>query len=148
MFKIAKLKKVNNEKVGINVITLEKNQYKNGKKESFEFNTLTFDISQDDYQFSFNLNCNLEKLLEIPMNETIDFNDYIFNSGTLFNVRGLKGFLEPEMNLKITRYLKNNFIISLTFCTDYYSNDENNYFGIIEFTFNLDDYFSSDKKDK
>ncbi len=33
MFKIAKLKKVNNEKVGINVITLEKNQYKNGKKQ-------------------------------------------------------------------------------------------------------------------
>ena len=145
MFKIAKLKKVNNEKVGINVTTLEKTQYKNGKKESFKFNTLTFDISQDNYQFCFNLNCKLEKLLEIPMNETIDFKDYIFYSGTLFNVRGLEGFLEPEMNIKITRYLKNNFIIFLTFYTDY-SYDENDYSGMIEFTFNLDDYLGGENK--
>lgn len=72
MFKIAKLEKVNNEKVSINLITQEQSQYENGKKVSFEkFNTLSFDISGDDYSFGFDLNCRLEKLLEIPMNETM-----------------------------------------------------------------------------
>ena len=100
MFKIAKLEKVNNEKVIINLATQEQSQYENGKKVSFEkFNTL----------------------------------------------RHLNG-VEPEMDIKITRYLKNRFIIFLTFYTDY-SYDENDYSGMIEFTFNLDDYLSGDKKD-
>ena len=50
------------------------------------------------------------------------------------------------MDIKITRYLKNSAIIFLTFYTDY-SYDENDYSGMIEFTFNLDDYLSGDKKD-
>ena len=113
MFKIAKLEKVNNEKVTINLATQEQSQYENGKKVSFEkFNTLTFDISGDDYSFGFDLNCKLEKLLEIPMNETIDFKDYIFGGETWLNVKGLNG-VEPEMDIKITRYLKNRFIIFL-----------------------------------
>ena len=37
MFKIAKLEKVNNEKVIINLATQEQRQYENGKKVSFEF---------------------------------------------------------------------------------------------------------------
>lgn len=51
------------------------------------------------------------------------------------------------MDIKITRYLKNRFIIFLTFYTDY-SYDENDYSGMIEFTFNLDDYLGGDKKDE
>lgn len=145
MFKIAKLEKVNNEKVIINLATQEQSQYENGKKVSFEkFNTLTFDVSGDDYSFGFDLNCKLEKLLEIPMNETIDFKDYILGGETWLNIRDLNG-VEPEMDIKITRYLKNRFIIFLTFYTDY-SYDENDYSGMIEFTFNLDDYLSGDKK--
>ena len=82
MFKIAKLEKVNNEELKISLVTQEHHSYENGKKSSECFKTLSFDISGDDYSFSFDLNCKLEKLLEIPMNETIDFKDYIFRGET------------------------------------------------------------------
>lgn len=139
MFKIAKLEDLKNENVSIDLITYEQSKYENGKKTLIEIvKTLSFDISVDNYSFGFGLNCKLEKLLEIPMNETIDFKDYVFEGETWFNVNGLNG-VEPEMDIKITRYLKNKFIIFLTFYTDY-SYDKNDYSGIIEFTFNLDDY--------
>lgn len=92
-----------------------------------------------DYSFAFDLNCQLEKLLEIPMSETIDFKNYIFLGKTWLSAKGLNG-IEPETNIKITRYLKNRFLIFITFYTDYYNNDDNDYSGMIEFTFNLDDY--------
>lgn len=141
MFKIAKLEKVNNEKVSINLITYEQSKYENGEKILTEIvKTLSFDISGDNYSFGFDLNCKLEELLELPMNETIDFKDYIFDGETWFNVKDLNG-IEPLMDIKITRYLKNKFIIFLTFFT-YYSYDENDYSGMAEFTFNLDDYLN------
>lgn len=141
MFKIAKLEKVNNEKVSINLITYEQSKYENGEKILTEIvKTLSFDISGDNYSFGFDLNCKLEKLLELPMNEIIDFKDYIFDGETWFNVKDLNG-IEPLMDIKITRYLKNKFIIFLTFFTDY-SYDENDYSGMVEFTFNLDDYLN------
>lgn len=134
MFKIANLKQVSDEKVSINLIKL-KNNYKNNKKISCEtFKTLSFDIFSDNCNFSFTLNCKLEKLLEIPINETIDFKNYILES--TFNIKGIY-YIDQEINIKITRYLKNKFIIFLTFYTDY---NENDYFGLIELTFNLDDY--------
>lgn len=140
MFKIAKLEKAEDEKITINYVTQQHCAYKSGKKIKEEtFKTLSFDISGIDYSLSFDLNCKIEKLLEIPMNETIDFKDYIFASETWLNIKELNGF-EPEINIKITRYLKNRFVIFLAFYTDYYSYDENDYSGIIEFTFNLDDY--------
>ena len=139
MFKVAKLEKVDNEKVSINLVTQERNKYENGKVVLSEtFKTLSFDISGDNYSFSFNLNCKLEDLLEIPMNETVDFKDYIFDSEILLNVKNLN-IIEPKIYIKITRYLKNKFIIFLTFYTDY-GYDKNDYSGMIEFTFNLDDY--------
>lgn len=141
MFKIAKLEKVNNEKVSINLITYEQSKYENGEKILTEIvKTLSFDISGDNYSFGFDLNCKLEKLLELPMNKIIDFKDYIFDGETWFNVKDLNG-IEPLMDIKITRYLKNKFIIFLTFFTDY-SYDENDYSGMAEFTFNLDDYLN------
>lgn len=141
MFKIAKLEKVNNEKVSINLITYEQSKYENGEKILTEIvKTLSFDISGDNYSFGFDLNCKLEKLFELPMNEIIDFKDYIFDGETWFNVKDLNG-IEPLMDIKITRYLKNKFIIFLTFFTDY-SYDENDYSGMAEFTFNLDDYLN------
>ena len=145
MFKLAKLEKVNNEKVSINLVTQEQSSYENGKKVSHEsFKTLSFDISGDNYSFGFDLNCKLEKLLEIPMNETIDFKDYVFGGETWLNVKDLNG-IEPVLDIRITRYLKNKFIIFLTFYTDY-SYDENDYSGMIEFTFNLDDYLGGENK--
>ena len=140
MFKVAKLEKVSDEKVNIDLASTEQYKYENGKivvKEKFK--TLTFDISGNDYSFNFSLNCKLEKLLEIPMNETMDFKDYIFSGETFFNIKDLNS-IEPEMNIKITRYLKNKFIIFLTF----YSDEYNGYSGMIEITFNLDDYLCND----
>ena len=68
------------------------------------------------------------------MNETIDFKDYIFEGETWLNVRGLNGIV-PEMDIKITRYLKNKFIIFLTFYTDYshirISNMQSNTVGLV-----------------
>lgn len=142
MFKVAKLEKVDNEQVTIEYVTQRQCAYDNGKKVLDEsFKTLSFDVSGDDYSLSFDLNCRLEKLLEIPMNETIDFDEYVFGGETWLNIRGMNG-VEPQINVKITRYLKNKFIIFLTFYTDY-SYDDEDYSGMIEFTFNLDDYLTN-----
>lgn len=139
MFKINKLQQVENEKVDIHLVTLERNPFEDGKKASSEsFKTLSFDISGDDYSFEFELNCKLEKLLEIPMNEALNFKDYIFDSETLLSIKGIT-YIEPNINIKIERYLKNKFTIFLTFYTDP-SCDDKDYSGMIEFTFNLDDY--------
>lgn len=146
MFKIAKLEKVNNENVSISLVIQEQSKYENGKKVSFEaFKTLSFDISGDDYSFGFDLNCKLEKLLEIPMNEMMDLKDYIFDGETRLNVMGLND-VDPHMDIKIIRYLKNRFIIFLTFYTDYSYDDGSDYSGMIEFTFNLDDYLARDNE--
>ena len=146
MFKIAKLEKVNNEIVNIKLLTQEKNKYENGKKAFSEtFKTLSFDISSDDYSLYFDLNCKLEKLLEIPMNKTIDFNNYI-SGGTYLEVHGIADF-DIKTNFKITRYLKNKFIIFITFFTDYAFDDENDYSGMIEITFNLEDYLESENNE-
>lgn len=139
MFKIAKLENVKNEKVSIDLISQQHCSYKDGQRDKEEtFNTLSFDISGDNYSLGFDFKCRLEKILELPMNETIDFNDYILDGETWLNVNGLNG-IEPQIDIKITRYLKNKYIIYLKFYTEY-SYDDNTYSGIIEFTFNLDDY--------
>lgn len=136
MFKIAKLEKINNEKLTISFVSQQKCSYDNGKKVKDEtFKTLSFNISAADYSFGFDLNCKLEKLLEMPMEE-MDFKDYILEGETWLNVDSLT-IAEPEMNIKIRRYFKNKFIVFLAFYTDYY---DNNYSGIIEFEFDLDDY--------
>ena len=129
IFKMPKIESVNNEKITISLKTI--------RKITESFKTLAFDISGENHSFSFTLNCKLEKSLGLPMNEEIDFKNYVFETETWLNVRGNKGIV-PEMNSKIIRYLKNKFIISLIFYTD--SIDEDDYAGIIEFDFNLDDY--------
>ena len=43
------------------------------------------------------------------------------------------------MDIKITRYLKNKFIIFLTLFTDH-TFDDDDYSGMIEITFDLNDY--------
>ncbi len=77
------------------------------------------------------------------MSEEIDFKNYVFETETWLNVRGDKGIV-PEMNSKIIRYLKNKFIISLIFYTD--SIEDDDYAGIIECDFNLDDYLKCQSK--
>ena len=140
MFKIAKLENVKNENVNIDFAWHECYQFKDGKSIlNDKFKTLTFDITGDEYSLSFDFNCKLEKLLEIPMNEQVDFNNYIFKGETWLCKSGIC-LSEPEINIKITRYLKNKFIVFISFSTEYFTNDECIYSGMIEFTFNLDDY--------
>jgi hypothetical protein len=141
MFRVGQLKDVNNERVNINLVKHETSSYKNGKKVSFEeYNTLSFDVCGNNYSLCFDMNCKLEELLKIPMNKTIDFKEYVYSGKCLLNIKEYNG-IEPEFNIKITRYLDNRFIIFLTFYTEY-SYDEKNYGGIVEFTFNLDDYMN------
>ena len=144
MFKIAKLDQVEHENVNIRLLTQEQWSFENGKKISSEsFKTLGFDIDgkigNDEYNFSFELNCRLEELLKLPDSEMVDFNKYIFGGETWLNVKGLNG-VEPQIDIKITRYLKNKFIIFLTFYTDYSYDDDKDYSGMIEITFDLNDY--------
>lgn len=115
MFKIAKLNDVNNEKVNINYITQEKYKYEKEKSNLYEsFKTLEFNISGEDYSFSFSLNCKPEKLLEIPSSKTIDFDKFIIQGETWLNIKDFNG-IEPEVDIKITRYLKNKFAIFIKF---------------------------------
>lgn len=136
MFKLAKLENIGNEKVDINLITLEE---KKESHQSISFETLTFAISSDDYTFFFTLNCQLDKLLEIPLNETINFKDYVLESDYYLEVEGIADF-DIKMDIKITRYLRNKFVIFLTFFTDYTKEQDDIHAGMIEFSFNLDDY--------
>ena len=128
----------------ISLLTQEEVNFKDGKKVSrIKFKTLGFDINgkigNDEYNFSFELNCRLEELLKLPDSEMVDFNKYIFGGETWLNVKGLNG-VEPQIDIKITRYLKNKFIIFLTFYTDYSYDDDKDYSGMIEITFDLNDY--------
>ena len=147
MFRVSKLEDTKNEKVDIELFTMNQIGYENGKKVRDEsFKTLSFCVYDDNYSFSFELKCRLEKLLEIPMNKTIDFSDYLFSGETFFSA-GDSNVTEPVTNIKITRYMKNEFIILISFYTDYYVDDDNDYSGVIEFTFDLDDYLDKEKKD-
>lgn len=136
MFKIAQLKNVKNETVSISLIEDQSKIYNNNQIITKNYRTLSFKIHGDNYSLYFDLNCDLEKLLDIEMDKTIDFKDYILEGETFLYIKSLAPF-EPIMDIKITRYLKNRFIIFLTFYTDYF---DDNYSGMIEFSFNLDDY--------
>lgn len=142
MFKIGKLEKVKNEELTIDVVAGTRGYFDKEKKKSIweEYKTLSFDISGDNYSFGFELNCELEKLLEIPMEKTIDFKDYIFPGETWLNIKDLNG-IEPEMDISIIRYLNNKFLITIYFYTEY-SYDGDTYSGMIEIDFNLDNYLN------
>ena len=132
MFQIAKLENVDNESIDIYLIKHEQNKYVNGKNIKEIFKTLSFNITGTNYSFKFDLNCKLEKLLEVPLNETTNFTKYISVGDTLLN-----NMIDPEINATITRYLENKFIVFLTFYSTY---NKDNYSGIIEFDFDLNNY--------
>ena len=109
--------------------------YRNGDKKIDRFNILSFNIYNDNYSFSFYLNCPIGKLLELPMSEIVDLKEYICEGDIWLNVKEESSYdIEmSDINIQITRYLKNRFIILIHFFT------YENYSGIIEFSFNLDD---------
>lgn len=138
MFKISKLLDVRNEKTTISFVSQEYCKI-DGKIDYFK--TLSFNvegnIENNDYSLSFDLNCRPEELLNIELSETVDMKKYIFIGETIFYDKSEnRTTIDPYMNIKITRYLKNSFIIYIDFITDDY------FSGIIEFNFNLDDYLN------
>jgi len=136
MFKLNKLEQVQEEIVNIDYVNIEKRNYVDKTTELFK--TLTFSIegklNDKIYTFSFDLNCQLEELLKIPKNKTIDFKKYLFDSETMF-YNGESTDLDVEIKITANRWIKNKFIIMIYF---YANNDK--YSGMIEFDFNLDDY--------
>lgn len=140
MFKVNKLKEVKKEKIEINFVTQQETICENGKSKKIdEFKTLSFFISgnidNELYSLSFDLNCKLEELLKIPKYETIDFRNYILDGETFFNINDDNNGVKPEkFNIKITRYLKNKYVIYIDFIA------EEKYSGIIEIDFDLDKY--------
>ena len=136
MFKIGRLNNIDNEKIEINKISQEINRFINGEKFIDKFDGLEFNIYNSKYSFSFCMNCPLEKLLELSINQSIDFKDYIFDGEIWFNVKEEISYdIELyNIDIKINRYLKNRFLILIKF----YAGDE--YSGVIELSFNLDDY--------
>lgn len=131
MFKIGKLEQVSDEKVSIEVITY-KTYY---DKKSEEYQTLSFEVTGNNYSISFDLKCEMKELLTIPLLETIDFSKYLNEGETFFNVDDNNG-INPIMNITINRYMKNKYVIFISF----YTENDDNYGGIVEFSFDLDDY--------
>lgn len=135
MFKINKLEDVSNEQVLITYVNQE--TYQVGKGTTDSFKTLSFEITgtlnNNTYSLSFDMNCKPEKLLEIDILDTVDFKKYLWSGETFLNINNLNG-IEPEIEIKITRCLKTNFVFDIQFFTD------NNYGGVIEFEFDLKDY--------
>lgn len=138
MFKIAKLVNLDNEKITIDYITNKVYDVKN--KGEYEYQTLTFDIEGNldelKFSFSFDLNCETKELLKLEKNESIDFKKYLMSGETFVHLNSKNIDIDPELDIRIIRYLKNKFVINIRFIT------YDDYVGTIEFSFNLDDYIN------
>lgn len=145
MFKVGKIKQISNEKVEINPSYINKCSFRDGKAIYTKINTLIFEISGDDYSFTFETDKDNEELLKIPMREVVDFKDYIFIGETFFNIYGDTNYMDPDIKIIIYRYLENRFEITIHFNTEEY-NPEEEYSGIIQFSFDLDDYLNVNKE--
>ena len=130
MLKIAKLEKLENEKVKI----INNNTY------------ISFDIegtiNNEEYYFSFSLNCRKEELSELVQSKETDFNKYILPGETYLNVNGIL-YINPMTNFtydfKICRWLQSKFIVNISFFSEEDIQNDNIYSGKIEFDFDIDD---------
>lgn len=134
MFKISKLYDTNEEKI---VITSSKQEVYNVDKGVTDYNLLLeFDINgildNNKYSFSFDLSCKPDIFFN---NDILELEkDKLHLGEVFFNFNDNNGIEPIDLNIKFTKITKNIFIVYISFMTDDY------YIGIIEFTFNLDDY--------
>lgn len=136
MFKISKLEARENEKVNIYLSELIENNIKTNS--NLKYNVLNFEISDKNYSFEFMIDYKINEYLNLPYGETIIFNDYVVE--TWLNVNDLNG-VEPIVDVKITRYIDNKFIMFVVFYTEF-NYKEDDYAGMIEVVFNLDEYIN------
>ncbi len=140
MFKANKLNESKDEKLEISYINNEIYNPKEKTRDSFK--SLSFDftgkINNDEYCLSFALNCRNEVLLDFPLNEQINLKKYIHGGETFFYVNN-EYDIDPEMDIIIMRYIKNNYIIRVKINANL-GIKIGDYAAIIEFEFNLDDY--------
>ena len=130
MFKIARLEKLENEKVKI----INNNTY------------ISFDIEgtidNEEYNFSFSLNCSKEELSELVHSNETDFNKYILSGETYLNVNGIL-YINPMTNftydVKICRWLQSKYIVNISFFSEEDIQNSDIYSGKIEFEFDIDD---------
>lgn len=130
MFKIARLEKLENEKVKI----INNNTY------------ISFDIEgtidKEEYNFSFSLNCSKEELSELVYSNETDFNKYILSGETYLNVNGIL-YINPMTNftydVKICRWLQSKYIVNISFFSEEDIQNSDIYSGKIEFEFDIDD---------
>lgn len=139
MFKVGKIKQISNEEVIIKPSSFEKGNFNDGKATYSTVKTLDFEIKGDDYSFSFELSKSIDDLLNIPMGEKTDFKDYLFQGETFFTVNGEKSYMDPDMDIKIYRYLENSYEITIHFNSDEL-NIKEEYSGYIQFDFDLNDF--------
>ena len=141
MFKISKLNEVDEERLIVDYGEFEINFYNPKKIEKFK--TLIFSIEgklkNNNYCFSFSLNCKPSKLMEIKEKETTNFKKYLFETSAILTINGV-AYLDPKYEININRYLMNNFVININFISETDPYYDNIFCGIIEFEFDLNDY--------
>ena len=139
MFKVGKIKQVTNEKVNIKLRTIEKGSFKGNKTTYKKIKVLSFDITSDEYSFFFEMGKEIEKLLEIPMEEKVDFKDYIVSGDMFDDHKNKKVFIDNNIDISIFRYAGNSFEITIKLSAEELNPTEE-YSGIIVFDFDLDNY--------
>ena len=134
MFKVGKLEDIDNVEVSID--TVSQTIYTPSDDNHIKYDTLSFSIGNDIYNFSFDLNCKPEELLNIEEGKTIDFKKYIFSGETMFTYNDITD-IDPKYDITINRYMNNKYVILANVFAD---TNEGIYSAIIEFDFNLDEY--------
>lgn len=141
MFKFNKLEELKEQ------ITIEKFKgkiYHVKTKEMEYYDSLSFDIdgnfANHQVSISFELNCPLQDLLKIESYKTTSFDSYIEGSDLFFTIDGKMGFI-TNYHSKITRWIKNKYIIEICFVSDINSDSDSSHFaGEIEIDLDLDNY--------
>ena len=141
MFKVGQIKSVPNEKVIIKPFEHEQGSFKNGKTVYKKIKSLEFEVYGDNYSFKFMMKSDLKKLLDMPMGENIDFQEYLFTGETFFDIDNKESFMDPTMDIKIYRYLENSYEITVHFDTGEI-NSTTDYTGIVQFDFDLNDFLN------
>ena len=139
MFKIALLEDTKEEKIKINKIQSEIYYVKTKKDEVIDI--LEFEIegkyNNDIYNFSFNIEENINNYLEYPKLERINLKDKIREA--CFDCNEKQSF-PTLLNIEIIRCTASTFNIAIILVADFNNTLNDNCIVSIEFSFNIDEY--------